>query len=402
MSRCRMINPQFWEDELIASWPTISRLAYIAIWNHSDDYGVVRASPTHLHSKCFPYDVNVNMKEVLKPIVDSDRLVLFNANNETYGHIPNFTKYQKINRPSKWRYPQMDGEQSRIPHEALSEDSMFYGVSNLAKPKFDGMSNQTAANTLEGTKPIDSEPLSEGYVNPQEALTPEVKLNNLSGCNKHQQVGVKPAPVREAATTTDAVIICYHTGNEYDADEEVMAKGWWEYYNQIGKESTKGWHERLWPNVMYQVLQCTKLVKDEDMRTIIRFAGLFPSRRFYEKKDLFIHPTFVFGKPGAVDLPKKLDDLLAPAKIWEASAAKRQPTIKNDEPNNFEREINKKLAAHRIEQIDADDKSVLEVFAHANEAYRQKVIRDWRKQLEQSVETGCDFFDYVAPRAANA
>ena len=33
MSRIRSIKPEFWQDELIASWPPLSRLAYIALWN---------------------------------------------------------------------------------------------------------------------------------------------------------------------------------------------------------------------------------------------------------------------------------------------------------------------------------------------------------------------------------
>ena len=174
MSRKRMIDPSFWDDEAVASWPLETRLTYIALWNHSDDYGVVRANPSFLHSKCFPYDSHIDMKAALLPLVASGRLVLFRVKGETYGHIKSFTDWQVINRPSKRRNPTPDMG-SLIAHELLSEDR-FYQPRN-GSPLYPATHRSPEADSVvdSGTKPPNCGPLSESSVSPHVSLTPKLK-----------------------------------------------------------------------------------------------------------------------------------------------------------------------------------------------------------------------------------
>ena len=105
MARIRSIKPEFWEDELVASWPMATRLAYIALWNEADDAGRLRASPAYLRSRLFPYDLDLDMEETLRPLADSGRLVLYRVEGQTYGFLPKFSEHQVINRPKKSRLP---------------------------------------------------------------------------------------------------------------------------------------------------------------------------------------------------------------------------------------------------------------------------------------------------------
>lgn len=103
--RIRTIKPEFWADELIASWPPITRLAYIALWNESDDEGRLRADLRYLQSRLFPYDSGNATGKVLEPIVNARKLLLYKVGRQTYGFLPKFNEHQRINKPSKSKLP---------------------------------------------------------------------------------------------------------------------------------------------------------------------------------------------------------------------------------------------------------------------------------------------------------
>jgi hypothetical protein len=117
VARIRTIKPEYWSDELIASWPHISRLAYIALWNESDDAGRLRANPLYLKAHLFPYDADLDMGKALAPIVESGRLVVYSVDGQAYGFLPNFREHQVINRPAPSRLP-------APPSEGLTGESV--------------------------------------------------------------------------------------------------------------------------------------------------------------------------------------------------------------------------------------------------------------------------------------
>lgn len=104
MSRNRMIKPEFWEDEKLATISRDSRLLYIGLWNMSDDFGVVRGSSVWLKNNIFPYDENltaINIHDWLKELEGLERLIAFDGNGEKYYYMPKFKRHQKIKHPSK-------------------------------------------------------------------------------------------------------------------------------------------------------------------------------------------------------------------------------------------------------------------------------------------------------------
>lgn len=122
MPRSRMVKPEFWTDEKLHRISRDARLTFIGLLTYSDDYGVVKGYAGGLRSQLYPGDdLTVAQVETwLQELIDLQRIIPFSHNEEQYYHIVNFTKHQKINRPSKQRNP------APPPHviERLSEYSV--------------------------------------------------------------------------------------------------------------------------------------------------------------------------------------------------------------------------------------------------------------------------------------
>lgn len=126
MARIRSIKPEFWGDELLCSMPAMTRLAYIALWNEADDEGRLRAHPAYLRSRLFPYEPDCDMSAILAPLVEHGRLVVYEADGQTYGYLAKFNEHQAISKPSPSRLPPPPGvlpERSRNAPGTLQEDS---------------------------------------------------------------------------------------------------------------------------------------------------------------------------------------------------------------------------------------------------------------------------------------
>ena len=112
MARKRMIDPEFWSDEQIGHWSFEARLFYIALWNFADDEGRFKAHPKLLKAQIFPYDDKLQIDKLKKEI--STKIQWYAVEGLQYGHIHNFLKYQRIDRPAPSRLPTpTDDEQPR-------------------------------------------------------------------------------------------------------------------------------------------------------------------------------------------------------------------------------------------------------------------------------------------------
>jgi len=119
-----MIKPDFWDDEKLSRVPRDARLTFIGMWNHSDDYGVVKGHPAWLKNKIFPYDniPDEKFREWLRELEAIRTIIPFTVDDESFFHIRNFLKHQSINKPSKQRNPEPPEVVLTIP-EPIPEDS---------------------------------------------------------------------------------------------------------------------------------------------------------------------------------------------------------------------------------------------------------------------------------------
>ena len=118
MARTRSIKPEFWDDEKLASISRDARLTFIGMWNHSDDYAVVKGNSLWLKNKIFPYDeIKPSVfKDWLNELEKIGCIIPYEVNKEKYYYIRTFTKHQTINRPSQVKNP--------TPPSGLIEDSL--------------------------------------------------------------------------------------------------------------------------------------------------------------------------------------------------------------------------------------------------------------------------------------
>jgi hypothetical protein len=137
MARKRMIDPEFWLDEKLATVSPHARLLFIGLWGICDDnYATLPNRPAWIKAQIFPYE-NVDTPRLLDELSMTGGLVLFkDENGEEYWFIKNFFKYQKIDKPSKPKYAQFDEHSTSTPAEVkLSKDKLSKDKKSEAKLK---------------------------------------------------------------------------------------------------------------------------------------------------------------------------------------------------------------------------------------------------------------------------
>ena len=156
MARRRMIDPDFWLDEELAELPSETRLLYIGIWNHADDYGVIPNKPKRIRVQIFPYE-QTDTEQLIKQLIDAGKLIPFSNNDHDYLYIKNFLKYQTINRPSQSKLPSPPDELLNN-HGALTEEYMrAQAKRKLREVKGKEIENEVEVNPLDDFPSIPEE-----------------------------------------------------------------------------------------------------------------------------------------------------------------------------------------------------------------------------------------------------
>lgn len=123
--RRRMIDPGFWKDAKIGNLSQPARLAFIYSWNAADDEGRMDDwNAATMRGGCMAYDdITLSQADALLNEIMSQRLILpYQVNKHQYHVIPNFKKYQTINRPTESKLPPPPFDVSS--HDLISEDSV--------------------------------------------------------------------------------------------------------------------------------------------------------------------------------------------------------------------------------------------------------------------------------------
>lgn len=134
MSRIRTIKPEFWEDEKLGKVSRDARLLFVGLISLADDDGRLRANPTLIRAQVFPYDTKTDVSAWLEELSRARRIILYQADGESYAEIPKFNKHQKIDRPSPSKLPApcepstSHREESRALDETSSTDQEGNGM----------------------------------------------------------------------------------------------------------------------------------------------------------------------------------------------------------------------------------------------------------------------------------
>ena len=98
MPRARRITPEFWLDSKIAQLKVRTRLLYIALWNFADCNGIIQFDEKKIKIVSFPYE-KVRIGSNLEELIQSKRVIPYEAEGKRWLWIVNFKKYQYLKKP---------------------------------------------------------------------------------------------------------------------------------------------------------------------------------------------------------------------------------------------------------------------------------------------------------------
>ena len=133
--RIRTIKPEFWRSEDIAALSIEDRLLFIGLWSYVEDNGVGRDEPQLIQCDLYPLDTfteaSLRTHGGLMRLSQQGLITRFEGpDGRRYLQINSWDKHQKINRPSKPRFPQYNAENCTLteasvsPHCTLTEASL--------------------------------------------------------------------------------------------------------------------------------------------------------------------------------------------------------------------------------------------------------------------------------------
>lgn len=118
-----MIDPEFWLDENLATLSPHARLLYIGLWGICDDnYATLPNRPDWIKAQIFPYEPSVSIPQLLGELSANSKIILFTVEKQEYWYIKNFFKYQRVEKPSKPKYPEFSEANSINPRGVVGEE----------------------------------------------------------------------------------------------------------------------------------------------------------------------------------------------------------------------------------------------------------------------------------------
>lgn len=130
MARIRTIKPTFWEDELVGSMSTRTRLVFVGLFSLADDAGRLRGNAAWIRSQLFAYDEDTTAAAVeasLRELHNARRIRLY-GNGQRYVEVTNFLKHQRIQKPQPSQIPAPGGHYKVEPIEGGDEQDILVPV----------------------------------------------------------------------------------------------------------------------------------------------------------------------------------------------------------------------------------------------------------------------------------
>ncbi|QUL79900.1 hypothetical protein [Brevibacterium sp. SMBL_HHYL_HB1] len=128
--RIRSIKPEFWRSDDVNAMCIEDRLLFIGLWSYVDDNGVGIDRFSNICADLFAHDLSVSPHDTLMRVQEGlERLqtlgviVRYSVGGKDYLEIVNWSKHQKINRPSPGRYPRSEQAEA-VNHDTLTESSL--------------------------------------------------------------------------------------------------------------------------------------------------------------------------------------------------------------------------------------------------------------------------------------
>lgn len=102
MARIRTIKPSFFKSDDVSALPLRARLTWIGLWTQCDDQGRTKDHLKLIKADIWPLDqVSLaDIEEDLTTLARLGRIVRYEVGGERYLAVTNWSRHQKINRPT--------------------------------------------------------------------------------------------------------------------------------------------------------------------------------------------------------------------------------------------------------------------------------------------------------------
>ena len=142
--RIRTIRPEFYNSETIGSLSWDARLVFICLWSYVEDNGVNRANLRLFRGTCMPYDGEDSLHRIESAVEELENagcVERYTRNGHDLLWIPNFLRYQKIDRESKPHF--------KTPLDPIedSTDTREYSTNTLEPSKHISQGSSSTRNT---------------------------------------------------------------------------------------------------------------------------------------------------------------------------------------------------------------------------------------------------------------
>ena len=111
MPRTRLISPDFFLHEDLASCSAHSRLLFISLWTQVDRSGRLRWIPLQVHGQAFPHEPGLDVDSMIKELCGAGCARLYKSGGRTFLELPGFVRWQRPHRnETASKLPDPEGE----------------------------------------------------------------------------------------------------------------------------------------------------------------------------------------------------------------------------------------------------------------------------------------------------
>lgn len=111
MARIRTLKPEIWQDPKVGKLSQGARLVFIGLITQADDEGRLEYHPRMLRGRLFLWDDDVTDDTVDQWVTEVEATGMirrYSNNGNNYIDLPNYSKHQKIDKPSPSPLPPFD------------------------------------------------------------------------------------------------------------------------------------------------------------------------------------------------------------------------------------------------------------------------------------------------------
>ncbi|MDQ2787975.1 MAG: hypothetical protein M3Y58_23595 [Chloroflexota bacterium] len=214
MARKRVLDPSIWTDDGMAELTPRQQLLYIGLISTADDAGRQKASPVAIrlslptiYANVLDGDIDTDLAAVLKRM---RQLVAYIADDRRYLVFQNYSKWQRIDRPSASNLP-------APPQPCENVRRSFDDQSSNVRPELSELKELTPPTPSRGVDDAKPSPKQRGTRIPADfALTPEMYL----------YAAEKGVTAAEADGVTEEFILYWQSASGRSAIKTDWKKAW--------------------------------------------------------------------------------------------------------------------------------------------------------------------------------